>query len=108
MGFWDNNPASKYSQGGDFLKPEEVETLMDSGTVLEITGVREADGKFGKTHQVTLNIEGESRTKSFTQGSVQGRDDMLNDMLAYFQDNGAEPVKVRFVSWGQAVGIEPA
>lgn len=108
MGFWDTNPASKYSQGGDFLSVEDVESLIESGTVLEITGVRESDGKFGKTHQVTLNIEGDTRTKSFTQGSVSSRDDMLNDMIEHFKSNGSDPVKVRLVAWGKATGIEPA
>lgn len=108
MGFWDKNPASKYSGGGDFLSVDDIEELIAQGTVLEITGVREADGKFGKTHQVTLNIEGDTRTKSFTQGAVSSRDEMLNDMIEYFKSNGTDPVKVRFARWGQAVGIEPA
>lgn len=106
--FWEKNPPEKYQGGGKFLSAEETEQLLDSGTVIDITGVREDDGKFGKRYLVDLNIEGEAAIKSFTIGSVQTRDKLLADMLTYFEANGTDPVKVKFVRWGAATGIEQA
>lgn len=107
MGFWDNNPPEKY-QNSEFLSEEEVEQLINDHIVIEITNVTApTDGKFGKQQQVHVNIEGEERKKSFTLGSVDGRDKMLADMVQHFASNGAEPIKVVFARWGRAVGIEP-
>jgi hypothetical protein len=105
--FWEQNPPEKY-QGNAFLSAEDVQQLIKNSTVVEIIGINfQEGGKFGDAYQVQLNIEGDERIKSFTKGSVPSRDQMLDDMTTYFNQNGSDPVKVRFAEWGQAIGLEP-
>lgn len=110
MGF----DMKKYQGGGDFIKADEKQVLVDNGIPFTVTAIGRSD-KFEKP-QFVLTIlcpdpttgDVEERKLGFTIGSgADSRDDMLKAMERHF-DEGGEPVEAKVVKYGRGFFLEAA
>jgi hypothetical protein len=110
VGFWDTYE----DLGGNYVKADELEVLMENGIPVTITGVSEEDHpKFGERYVLKLQVpdpesgDESDRLKSFPTGTVDSRDRMLSQMKTYFEDGG-EPVSAKFEKSGRAILVRQA
>ncbi len=112
-GFFDTYVEPEQDQiGGDgaFLSGDDKAALIKSGASFVITNVTfDPENKYGARYVLDIELDGEERRAGFQIGSgVRTRDDMLQQMAAYFGVEGAEPVKVKLTGAGQATLITAA
>jgi len=103
-----------------FISQDEKKSLIDNATPLNIVGVREGVPMTGASAGVPtwyVDVEArfkgsrklESRTLSFNKGTnVPNRDNMLAQMLSWFEQDGAEPVPAVLVKQGRSIYFELA
>jgi hypothetical protein len=89
--------------GGNFIGKEEKAELIESATPLPVNRVIKGESKFGPRYVLTVSLDGEDRALSFTAGSVESRDRMLDALQGYLADNEGETVNVVMVKVGQSV-----
>lgn len=106
MGFFDNYQDTG---GLDWIKSDEKAVLIADAVPLTVVtvGFTEAS-QFGPQYFVVVDLEGESRALSFSAGTVQSRDAMLDAMRNYLDNDGAEPITIVLEKVGRSVVIKNA
>ena len=106
MGFFENYDDGR---GARFFSKEEKDGLIESGETLLIDSISKGAGKFGPRYVVrVVTSEGEERALSFSVGAVESRDRLLDAMIDYLGDEGAEPPKIRLAKVGNCVLVQSA
>lgn len=111
MSFWD-----EYKEiGGNFIKAEEKQILMDNGIPLRVLGVIEDQAnRYGPCYVMQVEApnpetgEDEERAIGFPIGTVESRDRMLSQMIEYLARQDAEDVVVKLERAGRSILIRQA
>lgn len=111
MSFWDN-----YKEiGGNFVKAEEKQVLMEGGIPFQITGIAlDEDNSYGPCFVATVllpdpeNGEEAERSIYFPKGTVESRDRMLKQMMEYLDGEDADAVMVKLEKAGRSILIRQA
>ncbi len=82
------------SGGGAFVSSEERKELEKTGKTFSIKAVRfEPTGKYGASHVLTIDLDGEERDLRAPYGSgMDSRDQTVENILGYL-DAGGDPVQ---------------
>jgi hypothetical protein len=94
MGFFDTYEV-KSTAGVSFVKKEEKKLLIDEKVPLTVTRVFKGvpyDPKTAPfTYIMVFDLDGEERAISFNAGSVTTRDDLLQNLMEYLEQEDAVP-----------------
>lgn len=113
-GFFDGYKST--AEGGNYLKSDEKQVLIDQGVIFEITGLtHDPENQYGPRWVAFAVIpspeEGgeplETKIAFPTGSGVDSRDNMLTAMAEYFGKDDSEPVKVKLTKVGRAIQIVP-
>lgn len=111
LSFWDDYKES----GGNYLKADEKDVLMENGIPFTVTAVQEYDHpQYGLRYELAVQVpdpesgEDEERSLSFKIGSVESRDRMLKAMEEYLGRDDAEPVRVKLEKQGRSILLRSA
>lgn len=107
---------SEYKEvGGNFVKAEEKQVLMDNGIPFQIIDiVFDPENKYGARFIAKILLPDPEtgadveRAIGFPHGTVESRDRMLREMSAYLEREDAEPVMVKLEQVGRSIIIRPA
>lgn len=111
MGFFD-----EYKEiGGNFIKAEEKQVLIDNGIPFRVVEVvADDENKYGPRYVATVllpdpeNGAEAERAVAFPKGTVESRDRMLGQMAAYLDRDDAEPVMVKLEKVGRSIVLRSA
>ncbi len=111
-----NGFFSEYKEvGGNYVKAEEKQVLMDNGIPFQIVDiVVDDENKYGPRFIAKVLLpnvetgEDEERAIGFPKGTVESRDRMLNQMSSYLERDDAEPVMVKLEQIGRSIIIRAA
>ena len=105
---------------GNYLEALEKAVLVKNGTPITVRTCVKNKGKFGWRYLLNFDLEGEDRILQFSAvhidedtgkaTGVQARDDMLDDLAAYFEAGGEpETIEMYHPEWSnKAVLIRKA
>lgn len=101
--------------GGNFVKADEKQVLMDNGIPFQVIDiVVDDENKYGPRFIAKVLLpdpetgEPAERAIGFPKGTVESRDRMLNQMGAYLERDDAEPVIVKLEQVGRSIIIRAA
>lgn len=80
--FWDDHKDE--GTVGAFIKKEEKEELIKDRTPLLVKSVSFGGSKYGPRYLVGVLLDGEERALAFNPGSVQTRDQLLDDLIKQY------------------------
>lgn len=111
MSFWD-----EYKEvGGNYIKADEKQVLIDNGIPLTVTAVVEDQhDSYGPRFVASVTVpdpatgEDEERAVSFPIGTVESRDKMLRQMADYLGREDAEAITVKLEKAGRSILIRQA
>lgn len=111
LGFWD-----EYKEiGGNFIKAEEKQVLMDNGVPMKVLAlIEDQANQYGPRWVAQVEVpnpetgEDEERAISFPIGTVESRDRMLNQLNDYLGSEGAEDVFVKLEKVGRSILLRQA
>jgi hypothetical protein len=87
-----------------FVGKDEKEELIADSTPLEVKGVElRKETQYGDQYFMLVNLDGEDRIITFSVGTVQSRDRMLDAMATYLSADEAVSPRVRLEKAGRAV-----
>ena len=111
-GFWD---TYKDEGGGKYLTAAEKNTLIDNGTVLQITAVRydeknQFQGNPAPRYVVTFVVDDAERFAGFaiSEDGDSSRDRLLAALVDYLDTDGADKVEVVMERVGNFVTLVKA
>lgn len=111
MSFWD-----EYKEiGGNFIKADEKQVLIENGIPLKVTAVIEDQAnQYGPRFVAQVVVpnpetgEDEERAVSFPIGTVESRDRMLLQLVDYLARPDAEEVVVKLEKAGRSILLRQA
>jgi hypothetical protein len=117
MGFWEENEGIADGAGsGAYVGKDEKAELIASGQTFPVTAVSVRDNPFeagGEQYVVTVVLpdeEGEDadRILTFTVGTVDSRDRVLDKMAEWLEDAANDPPTVKLTMVGRSLLVIPA
>lgn len=111
MGFWD-----EYKEiGGNFIKADEKQVIIDNGIPLRVSAVIEdQNNQYGPRYVAQVEVpnpetgEDEERVIGFPIGTVESRDRMLGQLVEYLGREDAEVVTVKLEKAGRSILLRQA
>lgn len=99
--------------GGEYVGADEKNALIDNGIPIQITDVvYQEESKYGERYVCRVMLPDEEsgehtdeRLMSFSAGTVESRDRMLEAMMKWLEDGDNEPPWVKLEKVGRAVII---
>lgn len=106
---------SKYEGGGSYLNAAEKKAVAEAGIPFVIKSIREGAYDGEPRYELTVSVpnpetgEAEERILAFPIGSgVESRDRMLEALMAYLAEDGADEVKAKLDKVGRSYIIRQA
>ena len=112
MGEFDWGSYDYKTEGGNFMKEEDVILAIALGKTFLVTGIRDDDANTYNNKPKPrflvdlIDDEGTERTRSISKG-VTERDTRLKRLQATIAETG-EPISIRFCKVGQAYDVTGA
>lgn len=94
--------------GLSFVGQEEKETLIEDQTTLAVLRVSKSNTKYGERFITVVELDGEERALSFSTGSVESRDRLLDSLMEYLNEDDAETPLVFLERVGRSILIRNA